>query len=254
MKRETLFASPRKTCGRGRFWLALAIGVFAASARPGSAANPCLECHGHPGLGLEGRPLGIHADAYAAGVHGRLACTDCHKGAAAFPHSRDLRVRCDLLCHVPTASHEALMAAEAAGVHAGVADPPCLGCHDGGAAPTRAESQAICLACHKGLEPPRRLYPDTVGAFGAQAHRRARPGSPTPQCVDCHGYHGMESGLRARRSCGRDGCHAGSLPEFALFFDHGGVSERKPWGGARPAFVLLGAAVGIVLLFHAFRG
>ena len=226
--------------------LALGAGHRGAAARE----DPCLECHGRPGFGVEGHPLWITPEAYGRGVHGRLACSDCHKGAEGFPHERSVRVRCDLPCHAPGPTHEAVATAEAGGVHAAVAEPACLGCH--GAARAEEGADAVCRGCHgePGSGPGR--FPDGPGAFGRSAHREAGPRGPG--CTDCHGYHGVARGKAARGACAAERCHPGAGPRFAALFDHGGTAPAPPWGGAGRVVAWVGLGMALVLLLHAVRG
>ncbi|MEW6487889.1 MAG: hypothetical protein AB1578_08240 [Thermodesulfobacteriota bacterium] len=243
---------------RRRWYLRLAAAAFLVgwAAVPGSAAeDPCLECHGLYGLGIEGRPLWMHRDALGASLHGRLACADCHKGVGGIPHGA-VRIRCDLLCHVPGASHEALAASVERGAHAGLGEPACLGCHrsDISLRGAGARADALCLSCHPGLGAGRIRYPDTPGAFGDRAHRRSNPPRRLPTCADCHGVHELASGAEARQRCGAPGCHPGADATFGALFDHRGEPGRAPWGGAGAVALALGGALGAVLLAHGLRG
>ena len=230
----------------GLVGIALAAWAVAAVA---AGPDPCLECHGVPGFGTAGRPRWVLPEAYRAGVHGRLACGDCHKGAEVFPHPEP-KVRCDLPCHVPDASHAELAASEASGAHARIADPPCLACHGGAARPENPDDP--CLGCHAEVEAPVVRYPDTPGAFGARAHREAR--SRAPGCTDCHGVHGVAAGEEARAACAAAACHPGAPPGFSALFDHRRDPAAPVWGGARPALAWAGLAVGLVLVLHALGG
>lgn len=222
--------------------------VTLVSAAAGRAAgpDPCLECHGVAGFDAPGRELWIHAEAYASGVHGRLACADCHKGAEGVPHG-EVRVRCDLPCHVPDASHAALSAAEQAGVHAGLADPPCLACHGGGGLPE--DPDALCQGCHPQATEPLARYPDTAGAFGVRGHAEA--GERAPGCSACHGVHGVEAGPQAREACGAAACHPDAGEGFRELFDHDRRSDVRAWGGAARGLGWAGAAVALMLGLHA---
>lgn len=233
---------------------AAALFVGCSAAAGPAAEDPCLECHGLYGLGVEGRPLWVHRDAMGASPHGRLACADCHKGVGGVPHGA-VRIRCDLLCHVAAASHEAVAASIGQGAHAGLGEPACLGCHRsdtplGGGGPG---ADALCLSCHEGIGSGRIRYPDTTGAFGDRAHRRSDPPRRLPGCADCHGVHELASGVQARQRCGAPGCHPGVDARFGALFDHRGAPERPPWGGAGAAALALGGVVGAVLLAHGLR-
>lgn len=247
---------PIRRLRRWHLGLAAAALLVGGAAAPGPAAeDPCLECHGLYGLGIEGRPLWVHPDAFGASLHGRLACADCHKGAGGIPHG-PMRIRCDLLCHVPGASHEALAASVDRGPHKALGEPACLGCHgsDRGLGRASGGADALCLSCHAGLGAGRTRYPDTPGAFGDRAHRRPNPPRRLPTCADCHGVHELASGAEARQRCGAPGCHPGADASFGALFDHGGEPGRAPWGGAGAVALVLGGALGAVLLAHSLRG
>lgn len=239
----------RTRLARNLLWLAALSCLLAGPAR---AQEGCLECHGLAGLALPGRPLWLGAPGHASDVHGRLPCTDCHKGVEGYPHASP-QVRCDLPCHVAGANHEALVRAEAGSVHARPGLPSCGGCHDAGRAPRGAAAAALCRSCHAGLEPPRRFFGDSPGAFGFFAHRRVPAGRRAPGCPDCHGTHGVGPAEKARATCAAAGCHPGTGPEFARLFDHRPAVPGRPWGGAGPAALGLGGLVAAVLLLHATR-
>jgi hypothetical protein len=232
----------------------LAVLAAVLGAAPAPAADPCLECHGQIGFGVDGHPQWLHPEALAAGMHGRLACADCHKGASGFPHGDDLRLRCDLRCHVPGAGHGPLAETVAGSVHAAIGDPPCAACHDGTAAPERARRADQCRACHPNLEPERELYPDSPGAFGFHAHRSVPGDRRPPDCVDCHGFHAVESAAAARGSCGAPACHPKEGEAFGALFDHRAGGRARPWGGAGGVALVLVGLCGVVLALHSLRG
>lgn len=232
--------------------LAFLSGSGALHVAGARAAEPCLECHGLPGLAAQGHPLWLDGHRGASSAHGLLACTDCHKGVDGYPH-RAPQVRCDLPCHAPGESHEAVVRAEKGSVHARPGQPTCGGCHSAGAAPRGGAVESLCRSCHADLEPPGRLFGDSPGAFGYWAHRRVPAGSRAPTCPDCHGTHGVGSAAKARAACGASGCHPGVGEEFGRLFDHRPGAPARPWGGAGPAALGLGAVVAAVLLLHATR-
>lgn len=240
--------------GARRWLFGLAVLVALLGAAPAPAADPCLECHGQIGFGVVAQPQWLHPEALAAGVHGRLSCADCHKGAEGFPHGDELRLRCDLRCHVPGAGHGPVAEAVAGSVHAGIGTPPCAVCHDGTAAPGRARRADRCRACHPNLEPERELYPDSPGAFGFHAHRRVPADRRAPDCVDCHGAHTVKNAAAARGSCGDPACHPKEGEAFGALFDHRGGERARPWGGAGSGALALVALCAAVLALHSLRG
>jgi hypothetical protein len=133
----------------------------------------------------------------------------------------------------------------------------CLFCHDGTPAPKGAEAQAQCLSCHPDVERVRRVFPDTPGAFGDKAHRRAAGWANVPACADCHGSHGIFAGEDARTSCSQAGCHEGSDASFSELFDHAPrVGDGDDSGDGEGATLWLGLAalVGLVGLLHSVKG
>lgn len=237
-----------------RCWLVPALLALVLGAAPAVAADPCLECHGQIGFGVAGHPQWLHAEALAAGVHGRLACADCHKGADGFPHGGELRLRCDLRCHVPGAGHGPVAEAVTGSVHAGIGAPACVACHAGTAAPERARRAEQCLACHPGLEPEREVYPDSPGAFGFHAHRSVSADRRAPDCVDCHGAHSVGDGAAARGACGAAACHPKEGEAFGALFDHRAAAQTRPWGGAGGLAMALVGLCAAVLALHCLRG
>ncbi|MDF1553588.1 MAG: hypothetical protein P1P84_11030 [Deferrisomatales bacterium] len=240
--------------GPWRRRLRLALLALVLGGVPAAAADPCLECHGQIGFGVAGHSQWLHPEALAAGVHGRLACADCHKGADGFPHGDELRLRCDLRCHVPGAGHGPVAEAVAGGVHAGIGAPPCVACHDGTAAPERVRRSERCLACHPGLEPEREVYPDSPGAFGFHAHRSVPADRRAPDCVDCHGAHSVGDGAAARGACAAAACHPQEGKAFGALFDHRAEGRARPWGGAGGAAAALIGLCAAVLALHSLRG
>ncbi len=240
--------------------LLLVAALAVATALPGAGApaawaveDPCLECHGLYGLGVAGRPLWLHRDAFGASLHGRLACADCHKGVGDYPH-RPVRIRCDLLCHVPGASHEPVAAAVAQGPHGKLGESACLECHRADESTRPAGVESLCRSCHEGLEPERQRFPDTPGAFGFWGHRGVNPSRRLPSCQDCHGVHDVAAGEAARGRCGTAACHPGAGEDFGELFDHRGDPARPPWGGAGALVLAMGGVMGAILLAHSLRG
>jgi hypothetical protein len=216
------------------------------------AADPCLDCHALPGFAAGSRPLTVSRELYGDSVHGRLACTDCHKEIAGYPHGEGKRVRCDLPCHVAGASHDARAREVAGSVHGRLADPPCLACHDGGGAP-REGAVERCRACHAGLDRSASIYPETPGSLADRAHEGVRPAERAPDCMDCHGAHGAAAAASARSSCAKEGCHPNAAPTFGELYDHGGKDPRRPWGGAGGWLLVAGAVMALVLVAHGLR-
>lgn len=230
----------------------LCAAVLCGLAAAAKGAEDCLECHGLAGLAVSGRPLWLTEKSHAASVHGRLTCSDCHKGVDVYPHSSP-QTRCDLPCHVYGTTHEALVRAEAGSVHAWGAGGTCGGCHAAGKAPRGKDIEGLCGSCHAGLDATDRLLPDGPGAFGFWGHRAASAGARRPACQDCHGVHGIRRGTSARSACRNPGCHPAASEGFTRLFDHRAKVPHSPWGGSGPLSLALGGLVAAVLLLHAVR-
>lgn len=226
--------------------------LWGACAAGAHGAEDCLECHGLRGLGIQGRPLWLTEEDHAASVHGRLTCSDCHKGVEAYPHPAP-QVRCDLPCHVPGVNHETVARAESGSVHAGAGQRGCSGCHTAGRTPRGGSIERLCRSCHADLDASDRLLADGPGAFGFWGHRAASSRSRPPSCPDCHGVHGVRRGAAARSACRSAGCHPAASEAFTLLFDHRAAAPLPPWGGAGPSALVLGGLVAGVLLLHAVR-
>lgn len=234
---------------RTTFFAAVLWGVCAVGAQ---GAEDCLECHGLRGLAVQGRALWLTEADHAASVHGRLTCSDCHKGVEAYPHPAP-QVRCDLPCHVAGVNHEAVVRAEAGSVHAAALGGGCGGCHTAGRAPRGKDVERLCRSCHADLDEEDRLLADGPGAFGFWGHRAASTRSRTPACPDCHGVHGIRRAAGARAACRNAGCHPAASEAFSLLFDHRAAAPRPPWGGAGPAALALSGLIAAVLALHAVR-
>jgi len=238
---------------RRRAALSALLTSLALAAAVAAGAQECLECHGVRGFAVPGRPLWLRAEAHAAGAHGDLTCTDCHKGQEEYPHPGPHRVRCDLPCHAAGATHEAIVRGEASGAHARLADPPCLGCHGVERAARGPEVSGLCLSCHGDVDGGGRRFGDTPGSFGYWAHRRISAGKRAPSCPDCHGFHAVKSGKAARSACSATGCHPETGEVYGALFDHRGDPTRPPWGGAVAAAAVVGGIFAAALFIHSLR-
>lgn len=168
----------------------------ASAATPGSQATRgsaprCERCHGEleflrqqtPSLSRAQALLAPYAVVHAS-VHGKLSCTECHRGYGGFPHRKEgagVQTRGCVSCH------EKQAAAWKDGVHAGhdgkapVACQQCHGVHDvrpaaelASGAPMRAMNER-CLACH-----------DAARMALGTAH------ADSVSCTGCHGAHAIQ--------------------------------------------------------------
>lgn len=237
---------------RAAWRLGAALVAAVCLAASAEAQDPCLECHGLLGLGLHGRSLWVQRGLFENGVHGRLFCSDCHKGFDDFPHVAQRESRCDLPCHVAGASHEPIARAETGRPHSRAAGG-CSACHDGGSALRGHEADARCRGCHGSVDVPEVVFPSGQGSFGRRAHATSADVDRVPGCVACHGAHGIDAGEKARQSCAQSECHPGGGAKFARLFSHGQPQTPRPWGGAGLVGMSLGGLVGAFLLLHAVR-
>lgn len=224
-----------------------------ALAAPALAEN-CDSCHRHDLLKPGGQSLLVHPKVFAGTVHAGLLCSDCHKGAAIFPHEKSMEVRCDLPCHVASASHTKITEEVAAGPHAalgGAGKPGCVTCHDSSKADglKGAGGEALCASCHPGKAEGAARYPSSPGDFGRRAHDAL--GADKPGCASCHPAHGSKRGEGAK-SCGKSGCHEGSGSQFSVLYSHG---DGSVGGLGLPAVgALLAAALSCLLALRSPKG
>jgi cytochrome b subunit of formate dehydrogenase len=136
----------------------------------------CLACHGQAGMKSgSGKSISIDAGKHAAGVHGVLACTDCHKSIKDYPHpAKVAKVQC-LTCHEEEATHLS------SSIHAMLGEQACQSCH-GNAHEITAPAEIApskCAQCHA----------DEVKDFKQSIHGQAAASgdAQAPKCVSCHG-------------------------------------------------------------------
>jgi cytochrome b subunit of formate dehydrogenase/nitrate/TMAO reductase-like tetraheme cytochrome c subunit len=192
--------------------LALLAAVPTASAAPNKT---CLTCHTAPLF---------DAEAMAKSVHGKLECTDCHKGYDFALHRARPQEPVPALAQklagrstAPTAvaacagCHESALQDVTASVHGRwlrepnrpVAGPLCLDCHGAPHAIPAAKDQtalarkttlaARCESCHEDAEMVKKagLSAHAVPGFTDSAHGRLLKlgHERAPACQNCHGYH-----------------------------------------------------------------
>ncbi len=229
-----------RTCLR----VLLALLAFAAVTGPAraeqSAPQPpanddCLACHGEADAKrASGTPIFVAAQAFAASIHGPLACVDCHQALATlteFPHPDRLApVNC-------AACHDAAQTKYTGGVH-GVARhdgktlaATCADCHgthdirpstDPTSRTHHLNLPQTCARCHGNADIIRRgriEIGDVAAKYHDSIHGHALEKSGlivAPSCVDCHGNHDIKRKndpaslvFRANipATCGK--CHAG---------------------------------------------
>lgn len=220
-------------------------GRQAAAAAPVTRAPPptaddCLACHEDATLKRgNGTPVTVAKAAFAASVHGPLACVDCHAdlATAELPHPEKLaKVDC-ASCHadqVALYKQSAHAAARAGGSDVAATCTSCHGTHDirGGRDPQsrtyHLNIAATCAACHGNQDIIAKGHiaaGDVASPFADSIHGRALSRSGllvAPTCSDCHGPHDIrkKSDPESRvamanvpATCGK--CHEGIAHQFA---------------------------------------
>jgi formate dehydrogenase gamma subunit len=228
--------------------LLLAATLGGAAVAEGGEDSDCLACHSDRDLkSTTGRGLFVDEARVRAGVHGGLACGDCHAGIKELPHPESLpRVDC-------AACHEDAVKAYGASVHGaagarGLGDAAnCASCHgpaheilpstDAASRVAKRNLAVTCGACHANpdfLARHQIPFARPVEAYQQSVHGRAvAAGSATAaSCSDCHGSHDIVSPRdaasrinhwRVPETCGR--CHGEVARSFAASI-HGQAATR----------------------------
>jgi nitrate/TMAO reductase-like tetraheme cytochrome c subunit len=212
----------------------------AVPATPPPTADDCLTCHEDAALKrANGTPVTVPKAAFAASVHGPLACVDCHAdlAKAELPHPEKLaRVDC-ASCHADQVALYKTSAHAAARADGSIVAATCTSCHGvhdirGGKDPqSRTYHLAIaatCAACHGNKDVIAKGHiaaGDVASPFADSIHGRALSRSGllvAPTCSDCHGPHDIrkksdpESRVAMENvpaTCGK--CHEGIAHQFA---------------------------------------
>ena len=142
---------------------------------------------------------------FAASVHSFLACTDCHSGAAEFPHAEGVRQVDCAACHTD-AMESYRKSIHGQGRLQGVTEAAsCTDCHgDVHAVTAHTEAASAmhwthlaeaCARCHASVELAQKFKFSVVRpveAYLASAHARAvAEGRHGAVCSDCHGNHAI---------------------------------------------------------------
>jgi hypothetical protein len=213
------------------------LGPVALGAQPPSPGNDdCLACHDDAAItASDGRSLTVTGSAFAASVHGPMACTDCHADLAhaELPHPEKLaRVDCSS-CHpdAVTAYGEGVHAeARVAGNSRAATCTDCHGMHDiRSSSDPRSPTYPLnlpgtCGRCHgdpKIIREGGIKIGNVFAKYHDSIHGKALENSGllvSAKCTDCHGNHAIrrktdpKSGVfRANvpATCGK--CHGGIL-------------------------------------------
>ncbi|MCX8091706.1 MAG: cytochrome c3 family protein, partial [Verrucomicrobiae bacterium] len=239
---------------------ALIVAVLGAPAAPASAGGAtnslaalaqaterfanadCLDCHTDPTttrkVGGKDVPLELFpTNKFAASVHAKLACVDCHVGIKELVHESKLPEPNCVHCHDGNPSHERAAREYAASIHgvshtlgaSGAASCwDCHGAHD--IVPVKQADSPVfklnlprtCAKCHSnpGLtEEYQMRHPEAAEHYTDSIHGRAllKMGLiVAPSCNDCHGIHDIKRRVdrdspihhnNVARTCGK--CHVG---------------------------------------------
>lgn len=213
----------------------LAALLFLGLSLPGAAQAPaCSDCHD------------VDPAAFERTVHGSLACTDCHAGAAQEGHTPEM-ARADC-----SSCHQDALDALASSIHGKPVftqisgKPACQTCHgpvhallgrDDPRSPIHPGRIAeTCAQCHASPEIAKRTgvrLIQPLAAFQASVHARAlAAGKEAATCSSCHGSHDIRPAAdpqsqvnhqRVPEMCGA--CHAEIAKVFATSI-HGQAAAR----------------------------
>ncbi len=162
-----------------------------AKTPPAVPNDECMECHeAEFKAPKKGEPkvwIGVKPENYAASVHGKLDCVECHTSITEAPHDSKLPAVSCVGCHENTAAKHAFHPRLALNPVPAGKDTDCKACHGThetvGAkhadfAFTAARQTKACGQCHE----------EAAKSYQASAHAY-RPGTGarvTPDCLSCH--------------------------------------------------------------------
>ncbi len=218
--------------------LLLAATLAGVAVAEGAQDAACLACHADRDLkSTAGHGLFVDEMRVRAGVHGGLACADCHAGIKELPHPDSLpRVDCGA-CHEDAAKAYGASVHGAASVRGLGDSATCGSCHgpaheilpstDAASRVAKRNLAATCGACHANPDfLARHQIPlaRPVEAYQQSVHGRAvAAGSATAaSCSDCHGSHDIVvprdpasriNHWRVPETCGR--CHGEVARSYA---------------------------------------
>jgi len=196
----------------------------------------CMLCHEYPTLGKfdeagEKKIFYIDGNSYASSVHGKLNCTDCHRGLESIPHVDVGKVDCSVQCHLhdlatrKVFSHMEVAEKFESSVHGKGPElnpkpfpedlPGCTYCHDNrdyystGRAVGKSADKAhpatllrsqrdvikLCSSCHEDEKKMARHGIESIKTFKDTFHWQAiKYGvENAPDCISCHVPAGFSS-------------------------------------------------------------
>ena len=236
--------------------------LAAQSSAAASTADKNAKCLGCHSMGLkksladgEKLSLKVSADEYNESVHGRFACTSCHRNVAKGKHPaktviEDKRSYALQQNDVCKGCHKAMFTQYEGSIHAtlsttpGSNSPLCTDCHTVHAIQSAEMLSTLtgepCKACHTDVFD---AYAESVHGVAKEHGNSLRPSHiEAPICADCHRAHDI-SAVAAQdlvqatcKSCHEETstAHAKWLPNSALHLEsvacascHSPLAERR---------------------------
>jgi hypothetical protein len=210
----------------------LAVLIFSLTITVAAVAkDDCQSCHGQKGM--KGY---IDKASFEQSVHGRIDCTKCHAGMAAYPHGKVLKVNCGS-CHFlgregapKEQAQEYKLSVHGQAVAAGNGGAPnCQTCHgshyiylstDPRSRTNKEKIPALCSSCH-----PAEFEEYSKSVHGLNLKNK---NTATATCFDCHEEHLTPKTGEAQwqlaliRQCGS--CHAEEMDTYHKTY-HGKVTR-----------------------------
>ncbi|MBK8857894.1 MAG: cytochrome b/b6 domain-containing protein [Opitutaceae bacterium] len=175
---------------------ALGAGQIRAEATAGRTPpavpnDECMDCHeAEFKAPKKGEPkvwIGVKPEAYAASVHGKLDCVECHTTITEAPHDSKLPAVSCLDCHEDTAAKHAFHPRLALNPVPAGKDTDCKACH-GTHETVGAKHADFTFTATRQTKSCGECHEEAAKAYQASAHVY-RPGTGarvTPDCLSCH--------------------------------------------------------------------
>ncbi len=207
----------------------------------------CLDCHTDPSNSkkVNGKtvPFGIFpTNIFQKSIHGKLNCTDCHRGIKDMVHESRLPKPECAPCHESKPNHDKAATEYASSIHGmshkmgASAAANCWDCHgthdmlphkDPLSKVFKLNLPQTCASCHTNAAITKEYqmkFPDVASQFNDSIHGRAllKMGLiVAPSCNDCHGVHDIKRGVdrdtpishqNIAKTCGK--CHVKVEEEY----------------------------------------
>lgn len=175
---------------------ALGAGQIRAEATAGRTPpavpnDECMDCHeAEFKAPKKGEPkvwIGVKPEAYAASVHGKLDCVECHTTITEAPHDSKLPAVSCLACHEDTAAKHAFHPRLALNPVPAGQDTDCKACH-GTHETVGAKHADFTFTATRQTKSCGQCHEEAAKAYQASAHAY-RPGTGArvnPDCLSCH--------------------------------------------------------------------